>query len=922
MRRDAVRLRSLRLPSCISGLFILILAAAVPTVSAAGPTLYPSTLAGWNAQVLDERDTAPYLAYHKAEAMRRQAARGELLGRATANQAVYDARFYDLDLTVNPSTSTITGSVLTRATVVSGPLTTLDLDLDNLMTVSGVTSGGVAATFSHLNDVLTVNLDRSYATGELVDVRVNYSGNPASGGAFGWDTYNGQSLVWTLSEPYGGRTWWPSKDWSDDKADSVHVRVVAPTGYITASNGKLVESTDNGANSIYRWRERYPIATYLVSITSYPYAVYSDWYHPTPSDSMEIKFFNFPDHVGQVQEVQAKVKTMIGAYAGIFGEYPFLDEKYGHAEFLWGGGMEHQTCTSLGYFGESVVAHELAHQWWGDMVTCADFHHVWLNEGFATYGEALWVEHNSGIGGYHQDINFNAYYGPGTIYVPNLNDWNRIFDGSLSYNKASWVLHMLRHVLGDDDFFASLRAYYDQYKYSVATTENFRDVCEAVSGQDLDYFFQEWIYGEYYPSYKYTYTVTPAGGGYDVALNLLQTQSWQIFRMPVDVTIQTATTTQTFVVDNSLASQDYQFHVDEAPTNVSIDKDGWILKQVQAPIVNPAFDRGVLVVNGIDWGSYGSELTTAYLDKAFWGDYSIDFWDVFGEPGGGYPNTLPAPLGHGSVPPEVIGHYRNVIWVGNNFNGDLSAWLDSPIMSYLEVGGNLILMARQGSSFLSEPLRSYLGLTWISETTIFDCVASYPGLTNIPRLGTQSLCGTFNMSFNHLDSRLIYMADQNFNPNRGIGVWREPIGGGTYRPDGGQFVFLSGRPYRWDHAALRTNIMYMLEHFFLEPVLPPADATDAAVPSVLRLEPSRPNPFAAATTIRFALPAAGPVRLELLDVTGRVVRRIAEGSMAAGTHTLDWNGADASGHPVPAGVYWARLRAQGQERTQKLTILR
>jgi hypothetical protein len=243
-------------------------------------------------------------------------------------------------------------------------------------------------------------------------------------------------------------------------------------------------------------------------------------------------------------------------------------------------------------------------------------------------------------------------------------------------------------------------------------------------------------------------------------------------------------------------------------------------------------------------------------------------------------------------------------------------------MSYLEVGGNLILMARQGSSFLSEPLRSYLGLTWISETTIFDCVASYPGLTNIPRLGTQSLCGTFNMSFNHLDSRLIYMADQNFNPNRGIGVWREPIGGGTYRPDGGQFVFLSGRPYRWDHAALRTNIMYMLEHFFLEPVLPPADATDAAVPSVLRLEPSRPNPFAAATTIRFALPAAGPVRLELLDVTGRVVRRIAEGSMAAGTHTLDWNGADASGHPVPAGVYWARLRAQGQERTQKLTILR
>ncbi len=277
MRRDAVRLRSLRLPSCLFGLFVLVLATMVPTVAPAGPTLYPSSLAGWNAQVLDERDTAPYLAYHKAEAMRRQAARGALLGRATANQAVYDARFYDIDLTVNPSTSTITGSVLTRATVISGPLTTLDLDLDNIMTVSGVTAGGVAATFSHLNDVLTINLNRAYATARTVEVGVNYSGNPASGGAFGWDSYNGQTLIWTLSEPFGARSWWPCEDWSDDKADSVDLHVTVPTPLIVASNGTLREQSPTTARTdTYHWHEGYPISTYLVSMAIHPYSVCSD----------------------------------------------------------------------------------------------------------------------------------------------------------------------------------------------------------------------------------------------------------------------------------------------------------------------------------------------------------------------------------------------------------------------------------------------------------------------------------------------------------------------------------------------------------------------------------------------------------------------------------------------------------------------
>lgn len=906
-----------------SAALLLLFAILLPSLATSEPVLWPATRAGWTEQLLDERDTAPYLAFHKAQAGARLGGFEQSGLRGTANQDAYDARFYDLDLTLNPSAQILSGVVEARVTVTAGPLTTLDLDLDNLMTVSQATMGGSPVAYTHVADILTVQLDRSYATGEEISVVVSYSGNPAPGGAFGWDYVFGRPNPWSLSEPFGGRTWWPSKDWSHDKADSVRIRISAPTGMTTASNGTHVSHTDDGTTAVDVWSEKYPIATYLVSIASYPYSVYSDYYAYSPTDSMEIKFFIYPEDLAGVLDVQAKVKTMIGAFAERFGEYPFLDEKYGHAEFPWGGGMEHQTCTSLGYFGESVVAHELAHQWWGDMVTCKDFHHIWLNEGFATWSEAIWAEHNGGIEAYHQELSFNAYYGPGTIYVPDLNDWNRIFDSNLSYNKASWVVHMLRGVLGDEDFFASLAAYRSAFEYGAATTEEFRDICEGVSGQDLDYYFNQWIYGEYYPQYKFNYAVTQSGGGYDIALTIEQTQSWQIFEMPIRMVVGFEAGEQTFVVHNDQAVQEFVLHVDQAPVSIRLDPDNWILKTVQEPVVDPAFDRGVLLVNGVEWNTYGSELTTAYQDNAFWGDYEIDFWDIFQEPEAGYPSTLPEPIGHGAPPASVIGHYRNVVWVGNNYAGDLSAWLNSPALGYLEAGGNLILMTRQGDSFITEPFRQYLGINWLgSSGTIYDCVATYTGLTNIARLGSQTLCSTFSTLLNHVDSRVIYQAQQNYNPDRGIGVWRKPAGGGIYRPDGAQFVFLSGRPYRWNHVDLRNNIMHILEEFFDEPLVPADVEEGVGAPAALRLDPARPNPAAQGASIRFALPRSGEIRVELLDVQGRRVRTLADGVRTAGVHTLEWDGRDRSGHSVAAGIYWIRMAAENETLTRPITVVR
>jgi len=557
--------------------FVFLLALAGPGAARAQGA--PRRLPDEPALPADGVHLSPYLSFHDARMLQR--ARSHALA-TTANQAAYDVHYYDLDMHPNPTTQVLTGTVHILASVVAGPISTLDLDFASAaMTTDAATSGGSPATFTHASDLLTINLDRAYNTGELVSVTVSYHGQPqATGfGSFGFSTHNGKPLIWTLSEPFGAHSWWPCKDQPDDKADSADVRVTVPTGMITAGNGTRVEYTDNGTTSFTHWRERYPISSYLISMACFSYATFSDWYRYTPSDSMEIKFFYYPEQVTGLTPVSLKVKGMIQAYAAHFGQYPFLNEKYGHAEFPFGGGMEHQTCTSIGAFGEYIVAHELGHQWFGDLVTCQDFHHIWLNEGFATYLESLWAEVNGGSSLYRSHLNPNRFYGPGTIYCPDLSDVNRIFDSDLTYDKPSWVLHMLRHMLGDTTFFGAMHAYRDAYAYSNATTEDFQHVMETKYGLDLTKFFQEWIYGQYYPLYRSNYSSAPAGGGYDVTVHLLQTQSWQIFWMPVDVTIQTGSGDLTFVAMDSTASQSFTFHVPSAPTNVLIDKDEWILRQ-------------------------------------------------------------------------------------------------------------------------------------------------------------------------------------------------------------------------------------------------------------------------------------------------------------------------------------------------------
>jgi hypothetical protein len=241
---------------------------------------------------------------------------------------------------------------------------------------------------------------------------------------------------------------------------------------------------------------------------------------------------------------------------------------------------------------------------------------------------------------------------------------------------------------------------------------------------------------------------------------------------------------------------------------------------IHEAIVNPTFDRGILLVNGVSFQTYGQEIHDAYESRAFWGDFPISFWDCFDAPQEGYPSTLPEPLGYGSVPAESLRQFSTVIWVGNDYGIDMGSWRLTPMLPYLEAGGNLLLLTRRGQSFLDADadFQRYLGITWAEEidNTLHNCISASPGLHNMTLIGDQTYNAVFDTALTSTESTLLFKETASFPVPRGLGVLRKPVAGGSYHDDGGGFVFISGRPYRYDADQLRSNVEYILGDFFQE----------------------------------------------------------------------------------------------------------
>lgn len=504
----------------------------------------------------------------------------------------YDITYHRLNLNVNPAVRYISGMVCTYFKPTAVNFQNIYFDFRNNMTVDSVIYNGQHLTHS-FNSEVSLKIDLPYAlpVNIMDSIKVYYRGEPFNDG-FGSFTIgntpcsgNNNKVMWTLSEPYGSKNWWPCKETLDDKADSLDMIVTCPAPYKVGSNGLLVSTITNGNNITYQWKHRYAIPAYLAAFAVADYAVYTDKVPvPQSTDTIDVLNYVYPCHLAHTMANTPDLIPVFQYFIEQFGPYPYQNEKYGHAQCGFGGGMEHSTMSFMGSFGKSIMAHELAHQWFGNKITCGSWNHIWLNEGFATYLDGLTCE--QGIG-YTDWLNWKTSMinnvtsnGYGSTYVYDISNAYNIFNGQLVYYKGALILHMLRWILGDEDFFNGILNYISDpaLTYDYAVTDDLKAHLEAVSGIDLTEFFADWLYGQGWPDYAVSWSVDNLCEKVYVTIN--QTHSASLgtfFEMPVPIRF-TGFAGDTTVVfqQNSPSATSFTAQLDFIPTAAIFDPQFWL----------------------------------------------------------------------------------------------------------------------------------------------------------------------------------------------------------------------------------------------------------------------------------------------------------------------------------------------------------
>lgn len=518
----------------------------------------------------------------------------------------YDVTSYILDIHVKDNSTYIKGNAIINATA----LVEMDTFAFELIPEQNIEyllfNGGLTENYYREDNNVIVPIE-TISAGSSISARVYYEGQPPSGGFFSGVTtdsneYWQTSVTWTLSEPFAACHWFPVKQDLNDKADSAILNFTTEADNMVGSQGllqKVVTLPDNKKR--YEWKTNYPIDYYLLSFAVADYYDYSIYAHPQGmgEDSLLIQNFiyNVPENIEVKKEPISKTIDILELFSDLFSLYPFIDEKYGHCQTQLGGGMEHQTMSTMGEFSFHLIAHELGHMWFGDNVTCATWNDIWINEGFATYTDYLANEYLLGDSAATVFITRAQNHAmealTGSIYVPDEaiypgNEW-RIFSGALSYDKGASIIHMLRHEINNDQlFFDILKKFQLDFAGGTATGDDFRFVAEELSGIDLGQFFDQWYYGQGFPIYNYTYWNEPGGKFYLSSTQSTANPNTTLFKMKMDYRLVFNDGSDTIVsfyqTDNLNV---FSLQLNKLVVDIEVDPNNWTLEMTSSISLTP-----------------------------------------------------------------------------------------------------------------------------------------------------------------------------------------------------------------------------------------------------------------------------------------------------------------------------------------------
>lgn len=522
---------------------------------------------------------------------------------ASDEELKYDTKYHKLEVEMtNTSTYISNGKVTTIAQVISSPFTIYVFELLNDLSLDSVKINGNIRPFTTSGNVRTVSLASALSIGTVFTAEIYYhgQGNVNNGFFSGISTDTDQDYnvdaTWTLSESFHAYEWWPCKQLLTDKIDSSDVCITVANGLKAGSNGVLTNVTSlPGNKKRYEWKSRHPIDYYLISASVANYQDYSIYAHPAnlPNDSILIQnyIYNDPSVLNDWQAGIDSTRQLVEFFSDVYGLYPFADEKYGHCQAPIGGGMEHQTMTTLYGFDFTIVAHELGHQWFGDNVTCGSWKDIWVNEGFASYSEYLALEHfrtASEARGWMDYAHAYAMFNPGgSTYCTDTTNENRIFSTRLTYMKGGAIIHSIRFEVNNDSlFFAGLRQYQQDRGDSTGKGSDIQATFENISGLDLTDFFNQWYYGEGYPTISLQWNQDNGQTFLVVTETTSVPNVTPFFKTSLELKLGSAQgdTTVRVYVDHD--GQEFVFNWDNPITTISIDPNQWILNQVGSVVHN------------------------------------------------------------------------------------------------------------------------------------------------------------------------------------------------------------------------------------------------------------------------------------------------------------------------------------------------